>query len=69
MEIHHPYDHKGEHGPAVFCAECQWEHGDNSPRIDNQSVEGFGTHPCGTPAALASIYADHPDHDPAWRIA
>ena len=24
--------------------------------------------PCETLLAVASVYADHPDHDPAWRI-
>lgn len=25
--------------------------------------------PCATMAALASVYADHSDFDPAWRVA
>ena len=66
IDVHHPHDHGGEHGDAVFCDECQWDHGDDSPRIDNQSVEGFGTHPCRTLALLAAIYADHPDYQQEW---
>lgn len=62
MDVHHPHDHGGEHGDAVFCDECQWDHGDDSPRIDNQPVEGFGTHPCRTLALLAAAYKDHPDY-------
>jgi hypothetical protein len=68
MDVHRPHDHGGEHGDAVFCDECQWDHGDDSPRIDNQPVEGFGTHPCRTLALIAAVYADHPDYDPDWRI-
>lgn len=67
VEVHHPHDHGGDHGDAVFCDECQWDHGDDSPRIDNQPVENFGSNPCRTLAALALPYADHPDYDEAWR--
>ena len=66
IEIHHPHDHGGTHGDAVFCDECQWDHGDDSPRIDNQPVENFGANPCRTLLALAAVYKEHPDYDPAW---
>ena len=66
IAVHHPHDHGGEHGDAVFCDECQWDHGDNSPRIDNQPVEGFGAHPCRTLAVMASVYRDHPDYRSEW---
>ena len=66
VEIHHPHDHGGEHGEAVFCNECQWDHGDDEPRIDNQPVEGFGTHPCQTLLALALPDAGHPDFEDEW---
>lgn len=65
--LHHPHDHYGEHGDAEFCDECQWDHGGDEPRIDNQPVEGFGANPCRTLAALASVYADHPDYREEWR--
>ena len=67
MYAHRPHDHGGTHGDAVFCDECQWDHGDDSPRIDNQPVEGFGANPCRTLAALAAVYADHPDYDAEWK--
>src|SRR5690606_937807 len=66
MAEHRPHDHRGEHGDAIFCDACQWDHGDDSPRIDNQPTEGFGQNPCRTLVALASVYADHPDCDPDW---
>ena len=68
VEIHHPHDHGGEHGEAVFCNECQWDHGDDEPRIDNQPVEGFGTHPCQTLLALALPDAGHPDFKDEWLV-
>jgi len=68
MGVHRPHDHGGEHGDAVFCDECQWDHGDDSPRIDNQPVEGFGTHPCRTLALLAGVYGSHPDYREAWAL-
>ena len=67
MEEHRPHDHHGEYGDAIFCDACQWDHGDDSPRIDNQPVDGFGQNPCQTLVALAAIYASHPDYDPEWR--
>ena len=66
LGVHHPHDHGGEHGDAVFCDECQWDHGDDSPRIDNQPVEGFGTHACRTLALIAAVYVDHPDYKQEW---
>lgn len=67
LDLHHPYDHRGEHGDATFCSECQWDHVNDEPRIDNQPVEGFGTHPCLTLLALALPYVDHADYDERWR--
>lgn len=67
VEVHHPHDHGGEHGDATFCTECQWDHGDDSPRIDNQPVENFGRNPCQTLATLAAVYADHPDYREEWK--
>ena len=66
MLVHRHHDHGGEHGDAVFCDECQWDHGDDSPRIDNQPVEGFGTHPCRTLALIAAAYSAHPDYQQEW---
>lgn len=66
LGVHHPHDHGGEHGDAVFCDECQWDHGDDSPRIDNQPVEGFGANPCRTLACIAAVYSDHPDYQQEW---
>src|SRR5690606_37393394 len=66
MAEHRPHDHRGEHGDATFCDACQWDHGDDSPRIDNHPAECFGQNPCRTLAALASVYADLPDYDPDW---
>lgn len=67
VELHHPHDHGGEHGTATFCEQCQWDHGDDGPRIDNQPVENFGANPCSTLVALAQVYAGHPDYDTTWN--
>jgi hypothetical protein len=66
LDVQHQHVHGGEHGDAVFCDECQWDHGDDSPRIDNQPVEGFGTHPCRTLALVTAAYAGHPDYHLEW---
>ena len=66
IAIHHPHNHGGTHGDAVFCDECQWDHADDTPRIDNQPVENFGANPCRTLVALAAVYKDHPDYQQEW---
>ena len=68
IESHHPHDHGGQHGDAVFCDECQWDHGDDAPRIDNQPVENFGANPCRTLVALAAVYKDHPGYQQEWAV-
>ena len=65
IELHHPFNHHGEHGDYAFCAACQWDHGSDEPRTDMDIAE-YG-HPCQTLRALATIYADHPDFQEAWR--
>ena len=65
IELHHPFNHHGEHGDYAFCTACQWDHGSDEPRTD-MGIAEYG-HPCQTLRALATIYADHPGFQEAWR--
>lgn len=56
----------GEHEPDS-CTLCQWDIDCEAPRASHQP--GSGAFPCDTLRALASVYADHPELDPAWRTA
>lgn len=73
---------EGVHGRSRVLAECRAkraivEHHRPEAYMDvpEESCcrvchEGIGgDHPCPTLRALASIYADHPDFDPAWAPA
>lgn len=60
--------------PARVLAECEAKRliVDLHTPVDDEAdgwcnrCDGDGW-PCGTMAALASVYSDHPDYDEAWR--
>jgi len=57
VELHAVYPHPQVmvYGTIRPCSECG--------SVDDSPVEW----PCRTLLALASVYADHPEFDPAWR--
>jgi len=46
--------------PDEGCETCHWDN-------DCGCIENSG-YPCDTVGLLASVYADHPEFDPAWRL-
>jgi hypothetical protein len=80
----HNAAHIARHDPARVLAQCaairraMAEHpeDDDGYCTDNQDIgvgwrleHGCGwLYPCPTVRALASIWADHPDFDPAWEV-
>lgn len=71
---HRTYLHFDRHGPTRVLAECEAKRrivavhyildGDPEPFCWNCDEDVW---PCKTMAALAQVYADHPDYDEAWR--
>lgn len=65
-------DHIARWHPARVLAECEAkrriveEHGVIDPCDAHDPMTGRAE-PCPTLLDLASVYADHPDFDPAWR--
>ena len=73
-------EHFRRHNPDRVLAECEAKRrivrkhrerpgvtGADSAPPDRCSTCRSHRWPCGTLRELASVYADHPDYDPAWR--
>lgn len=62
LEMHSPADYRGigMESPNA-CNICGKDTGMHDWEWDKNSF------PCNTIKALAAVYADHPEYDPAWR--
>ena len=54
---HRPQDDDGWDDPPDVCARCRYDQG-----LDTYAW------PCPTVRALAAVWSEHPDYDPAWAV-
>lgn len=69
--------HIARHDPARVLAGCERDRRIVAEHVAGESTESWVScqtcaqwkegWPCTTLKALATVYADHPDYDPAWR--